>query len=328
MFCYSVLFLILVSCSSSIPTDESRTNSNMLVGSSEYALSLYEFIAGKDNTSIEKMTVNKVYINDEHSDSLLFFCGLKNDKLWLEGYHADYKDWVSDIYKIMNGEQTCNITKFFSWTDKEVISKEMKEFPYRYGTEIIIDTLSYVYPFKFFVSSNNNVCAFRLNYKDGHCVNLIKFVPSDLIVPEDVTKDFIEYIYKWGTNYIVAKRWHYQDESYIDCYSMDGQHQYSVNRVHFSLPNFIGISRECGISKSLPSKCNLLTDSIEWEITEQQIVDKLGLMLSGKDKIDVAFSSKQSDSIWIYKVKVLYEDLYKGDDTFEIKVDVEQGRLI
>lgn len=336
---YCVLFPILASCGSSDPTDDSGSLNHVSVALNPFndAEKVYKKITGQTNLSIEKMAYFEVSINDDHSDSLLVFGGLKDDKLWLEGYHGDYKDWIGDLDQIVYRDKTCNVTKRISWIDSEVIPNGIKEFRYREGTDIAIDTLSHVLPMRLFVSGNDSICIYSLFYANNDGIKrsfyLVKFIPSCKNLPEVIQEDLIQSVYKWSTNYIIIGWYKYAESTRVEeCYSMDGQLQYTVNFPKNGngqgISNCIGISRECGISKTLPAKYNLQAGCVEWEITEQQIAEKLGLALSGKDKIEATFSSKQSDSIWIYTVKVLYEDLYRGDDTYEIKVDINQGKLI
>ncbi len=321
LLCCSSLLLILASCSSSDNPPIYSVAECFDWTNSERA---YELITGQPST-IEKIRTNIVCINRDTSDSLLVFSGLKDGKLWIEGYHYDQKCWTGINY-LIDGKLPYNFTKVISLIDKENYQKEIR---YRQGEEIIIDTLSYFYITELFISGNKSVCRYRSWYnptqyntyhENGHYIEYIKFFPSGITVEVERFSEMS----LWTPDYIIVNRLS-DHNSYYDCYSMDGQYQYSAKLYPF---NYIGVSKECGISTFLPSKYNIATGNCEWNITEQQIIDKLGLSLSDNDKISVSYSSKQSESIWIYKVKVLYEDLYKGDDTYEIRVDINQGKLI
>ena len=317
LLCCSSLLLILASCSSSDNPPIYSVAECFDWTNSERA---YELITGKPST-IEKIRTNIVCINRDTSDSLLVFSGLKDGKLWIEGYHSDQKGWTGINY-LIDGKLPYNFTKVISLIDKENFQKE---FRYRKWGEIYIDTLSQIYINRLLISGNKSICHYYSQYggnDSGWHIGYIKFFPSG------ITLENIKSMNQWTPDYIIVERlsdYVVSPEIYNECYSMDGQYQFSAKLNPF---NYIAVSKECGISTFLPSKDNIVTGNCEWNITEQQIIDKLGLSLSDNDKISVSYSSKQSESIWIYKVKVLYEDLYKGDDTYEIRVDINQGKLI
>ena len=301
--------------------------------------STYELISGVSSSDIKLLCYNKVYTNSDSSDSLLVFTGVKNNKLWVEGYHSDTKNWLSSTTEIRGRKLPWNVNKTFSWVDNQDIDREIR---YRsYDGNIKVDSLIKIIPSGIFCSKNEMAISYAKDY--GYSNNVIfgikflgsgKTIESKLTGKCDITNSptysfRVGYCYWWGNDYILISLYNFntngKTERTSDCYTVDGQYQFSCT----TYPgNLIGISRECGLDKSWPMKVNIVDGTTIWSITEEQICQKLGLILGEKDKLVVSYDSKESETVYVYNVKVQWDDLYKGDENYKIRVNVDTGELL
>lgn len=335
--------MIVSFCGCSSSSDDEVTHYYNFYGSGNNDPFIYELISGVSSSDIKLLYYNKVYTNSDYSDSMLVFIGVKNNKLWVEGYHADNKDWLSTPIAINKGGLPWNVSQSFSWEDSEDIGREIR---YRVRGEIVTDTLQTIRPLGVFGSGENMALHYIKEYDTNNdfvkCyLQGVKFFNSKKTLESKIISDrilseyeiiispYIKNCLSWTDNYIITSfsedntPYNYKEKN--DCYSLDGQYQFSCA---FSPYGYIGISREYGISKQWPEKVNIVDGTTVWSITEEQVIQKLGLTLGEKDNVVISYDSKESGTVYVYNVKIQWEDLYKGDEIYKIKVNIDTGELL
>lgn len=309
--------MIINFCACSSSSDETQNISISIDPRTGTNTAWYEFISGQSSSGIDLMCYNTVHTNSDSSDSLLVFTGVKNNKLWVEGYHANAKDWLAKDVVITEGKLPWQVTKVFSWVDNEDVDREIR---YRNNQgDIITDSLQYTIPITVFGLENNKVIYYFKKYGTTGKYG-IKFTSTGKAV------ESINGCYWWTNNYLFTSSivTTTMQEKY-ECYSFDGKFQFSTFKNPYS---YIGISNKYGLFRYSPQKVNMIDDTIVWSITEEQICQKLGLVLGEKDELVVSYDSKESETVYVYNVKVQWDDLYKGDENYKIRVNVDTGELL
>lgn len=313
---------IMISCSSS-----EDHPSNVIVSYSSILSckpsEVYQILSKQSAADIEMLYFQPVYLDNEfheHEDSMLVFMGLKNGHLWLEGYKSNRKDWLdspitSDEIKAMS------YTKTVSWTDNAVFDKEWR-YKDNDGNLHVGTVTSFSGIISFLINNSIPVIGYSVvaeeNKEDGTFNRAgVTFGLSGKMIKNLLLNDVK--LNKWYGDYLLVG---------ADCYSMDGEFQYTCKKTSMDVSDYIGVSRECGIGKHTIEKIDFSEKSTKWYIDDSQIVQKLNLKLGEKDYLRVNFKSKESENIYVYEVKVIYEDLNKDTETYEVRVDIDNGTLL
>lgn len=185
--------MIINFCACSSSSDETQNISISIDPRTGTNTAWYEFISGQSSSGIDLMCYNTVHTNSDSSDSLLVFTGVKNNKLWVEGYHANAKDWLAKDVVITEGKLPWQVTKVFSWVDNEDVDREIR---YRNNQgDIITDSLQYTIPITVFGLENNKVIYYFKKYGTTGKYG-IKFTSTGKAV------ESINGCYWWTNNYL------------------------------------------------------------------------------------------------------------------------------
>ncbi len=283
----------------------------------------YQIVSKQSAEDIGMLYSQPVYLDNEfHSereDSMLVFIGLKNGHLWLEGYKSNRKDWLNSSFT-SDEIKTMTYTKAVSWTDNVVFDKEWR---YKdYDGNLHVGTVTSFSGISLLINNSNPVVEYNVVAKENGKDRTFGMRCVTFGLSGKTIKNLSGYdtkLIKWYGDYLFIG---------ADCYSMDGEYQYtSFNGDLISC--YIGVSRECGIRKDALIKLDLSQYGPEkWYIDNSQIVQKLNLKLGEKDYLRVNFKSKESENVYVYEVKVIYEDLNKDTETYEVRVDIDNGTLL
>ncbi len=312
---------IMISCNSSDDQSSNMIASYSSILSCEPS-EVYQILSKQSAADIEMLYFQKVYLDNEfheHEDSMLVFMGLKNGHLWLEGYKSNRKDWL-DSPVTSDEIKTMTYTKAVSWTDNAVFDKEWR---YKdYDGNLHVGTVTSFSDISLLINNSIPVIEYNVFAKENEKDRTFDMRCVTFGLSGKTIKNLSEY----DTNLI---KW-YGDYLFIgdDCYSMDGEYQYtsfSGNIVSY----YVGVSRECGIRKNDLMKVDLSQyGPTKWYIDNSQIAQKLNLKLGEKDYLRVNLKSKESENVYVYEVKVIYEDLNKDTETYEVRVDIDNGTLL
>lgn len=312
---------IMISCSSS---GDQSSNGNEIVDRYGSILryepsEAYQIVSKQSAADIEMLYFQPVYLDNEfheHEDIMLVFIGLKNGHLWFEGYKSNRKDWLEDFSS--SELKAMSYTKTVSWTDNVVFDKE-----WRYKDNdgnLHVGTVTSFSNISLLINNSIPVIGYSVVAEENKEDGTFNRAGVTFGLSGKMIKNLPEYnanLIKWYGDYLFVG---------ADCYSMDGEFQYTCKKT--SVSDYIGVSRECGIGKHTIEKIDFSEKSTKWYIDNSQIVQKLNLKLGEKDYLRVNFKSKESENVYVYEVKVIYEDLNKDTETYEVRVDIDNGTLL
>ena len=315
-------------CACSSSSDETQVNQFVSIHPRDgLDTRWYEIISGQSSSEIELMCYNTVYTNSDSSDSLLVFTGVKNNKLWMEGYHADAKDWLANDIDITERKLPWQVTKVFSWVDSENINRKII---YQDG-EKKEDSLKFIIPIMAFGTGDNIAIYYYKNYYGGPVQKGVKFIRNGKTIETSIDEQgygqWIEVIgcYWWKDNTIYINLGRRNEYKY-DCYSLDGQYQYTFKKI----PQ-VFLSQEYGLGVDEydnPYKFNWIDGTTIWSISKYDIIKKLGLDLGKNDRYEISYNSKESETVYIFNVNVQWAELYKKDENYKIRINVDTGELL
>ena len=177
-----------------------------------------------------------------------------------------------------------------------------------------------------------------LNDSEKGTLPFVVFSSGKKILP--IQNSYVDFFKQWTNDYVYIKKRDLLQYSMPtnEFYSKEGNLEYTYDAIgenNYDPELFEGVSRECGVGTDNSSsiKFNLLKFDFEkkqiiWIISYEQMQNKIGIEIGAKDHLMISLDSKLSDEIWMYKIKIKYDDLTKNDATYNLKVNIKKGELM